>query len=46
MQEDDDVSGELESNDQLIDATSDEEWMDEEDDDEATDNFIEGINTG
>ncbi|CAF1296179.1 unnamed protein product [Rotaria sordida] len=43
--EGDDVNGELESNDQLIDATSDEEWMDEEDDDEATDNFIEGINT-
>ncbi|CAF3627229.1 unnamed protein product [Rotaria sp. Silwood1] len=46
MQEDDDVDGELESNDQLTDAATDEEWTDEEDDnhEEIVDNFVEGIN--
>ena len=39
MQEDD-VNGELESNDESTNPTTDEEWMDEEDDDEEViDNF-------
>ncbi|CAF1168436.1 unnamed protein product [Rotaria sp. Silwood1] len=44
--EDDDVDGELESNDQLTDTSTDEEWTDEEDDndEEIVDNFVEGIN--
>ncbi|CAF3145018.1 unnamed protein product [Rotaria sp. Silwood2] len=42
----DDVDGELESNHQLTDAATDEEWTDEEDDndEEIVDNFVEGIN--
>ncbi|CAF5165946.1 unnamed protein product, partial [Rotaria magnacalcarata] len=45
--EDDNAHGESQSDHEVTDSISDEEdWVNEEDDDdEITDNFIEGVNT-